>query len=116
MKVTTILATNQHEEAFELGDQIGIMGLGRLLEVGEPRQLYHCPQTEFGASLLGTANLLLGESRPSGVRLGPYHFDYDEPPRLPALDDAQRVQVLLRPEDLDVAHTRQELKGAPLYG
>jgi sulfate transport system ATP-binding protein len=115
--VTTIMVTHDQEEAFELADRIGVMSFGRLLEVGLPDQLYKRPQTEFVASFLGTANLLLGQMAANGVQVGPYHFDLDEPPSLLALDDAQRVQVLFRPEDVVLSDSAKTLGGAPLgYG
>ena len=65
--ITTIFVTHDQEEAFELGDRLGVMNFGRLLEVGTPAELYQHPQTEFVASFLGTANLLVGESIHDGV-------------------------------------------------
>src|SRR3954452_18797146 len=38
--MTTIFVTHDQEEAFELADRIGVMNLGRLLEVGRPEELY----------------------------------------------------------------------------
>lgn len=100
LRLTTVFVTHDQDEAFELGDRIGVMNFGRLLEVGAPANLYAHPQTEFVASFLGTANLWLGERDETGVRIGPWRFPL-------ASDDqhwhqtlgAQRVQVLFRPED-----------------
>ena len=60
--VATILVTHDQEEAFDLADRIGVMSYGRLIEVGTPQDLYQRPQTEFVASFLGTANILLGQT------------------------------------------------------
>src|SRR5262249_43981767 len=38
--VTTVLVTHDQEEAFELGQRIGVMDRGRLLEVNTPERLY----------------------------------------------------------------------------
>src|SRR5437773_8021532 len=38
--MTTIFVTHDQEEAFELADRIGVMNVGRLLEVGPPEELY----------------------------------------------------------------------------
>jgi ABC-type sulfate/molybdate transport systems ATPase subunit len=38
--VTTILVTHDQEEGFELGQRIGVIERGRLLEVGSPEDLY----------------------------------------------------------------------------
>jgi len=113
--ITTIMVTHDQEEAFELADRMGVMSFGRLLEVGEPQTLYQAPQTEFVASFLGTANILLGRKDEEGVQLGPRHF------ALPAVTDGQiaptpeRVQVLFRPEEIALAPTLEALAW-PLLG
>src|SRR5262245_25379075 len=68
--VTTVFVTHDQEEAFELGDRIAVLHLGRLLEVGEPEELYLRPQTPFVATFLGAANLLIGQSTARGLELG----------------------------------------------
>ena len=72
--MTTIFVTHDQEEAFELADRLGVMNVGRLLEVGPPDELYLHPQTEFVATFLGTANLLVGRASADGVRIGALHF------------------------------------------
>jgi sulfate transport system ATP-binding protein len=110
--VATILVTHDQEEAFDLADRIGVMSYGRLIEVGTPRDLYQHPQTEFVASFLGTANILLGNTQADRIQIGPHIF------RLP--EDATRfntdgrVQVVFRPEDLALAKSESELDCAPL--
>jgi sulfate transport system ATP-binding protein len=54
--ITIILVTHDQEEAFALADRIGVMNLGRLLEVGRPDELYTRPATRFVATFLGAAN------------------------------------------------------------
>jgi sulfate transport system ATP-binding protein len=112
--ITTVFVTHDQEEAFELADRIGVMNFGRLLEAGPPQELYLRPQTEFVATFLGTANLMVGEVGPDGVRLGPV--------RVPLATGAgvggeapRRVQVLFRPEDVAVKTTPDALEW-PLLG
>ncbi|MBL8056130.1 MAG: ATP-binding cassette domain-containing protein, partial [Anaerolineales bacterium] len=113
--LTTIFVTHDQEEAFELADRIGVMNFGRLLEVGPPAELYQRPQTEFVATFLGTANLLVGQSEPTGVRLGPLHFPLNtEAIPLATPPSLQRVQVLFRPEDVALAAATDALAGSPL--
>jgi sulfate transport system ATP-binding protein len=112
LRVTTVFVTHDQEEAFELGDRIAVLHLGRLLEVGEPEELYLRPQTPFVATFLGAANLLVGQSTPRGLALGPVEI----PLRTEAAtDDGRgRVEVLFRPEDVEVAATKEELSSLPL--
>ncbi|MBX3014069.1 MAG: ATP-binding cassette domain-containing protein [Caldilineaceae bacterium] len=112
LKVTSILVTHDQEEAFELADRLGVMSFGRLLEVGLPEVLYQQPQTEFVATFLGTANLWVGQATHTGVQVGPHHFSLQHEPG--AVDAAQRVQVLFRPEDVTLAPAVDALAGQPL--
>src|SRR6187402_693988 len=68
--ITVILVTHDQEEAFALADRIGVMNLGRLLEVGRPDELYTRPATRFVATFLGAANLLLARQTAEGIRVG----------------------------------------------
>ena len=113
LKITTIFVTHDQEEAFELADRMGVMNFGRLLEVDQPRELYLRPQTEFVATFLGTANLMVGEVTRDGVRLGPVRFPLSTRPA--AVGETRRVQVLFRPEDVAVKTTPDAL-GWPLLG
>jgi ABC-type Fe3+/spermidine/putrescine transport system ATPase subunit len=69
-EVTTMLVTHDREEALLLADRVGILAAGRLLQVGDPRDVYHRPRCPFVARLLGDVNLLAIESAgPDGVVL-----------------------------------------------
>jgi sulfate transport system ATP-binding protein len=96
--ITTVFVTHDQEEAFELADRLAVLSFGRLLEVGPPDELYLRPETEFVATFLGTANLMVGECAAGGVRLGPVEFPLTT--RAEVADGSRRVQVLFRPEDV----------------
>src|ERR1700727_3814298 len=68
--ITTVLVTHDQEEAFALADRIGVMNLGRLLEIGRPPELYARPATRFVATFLGAANLILARQTKDGIRFG----------------------------------------------
>ena len=110
--VTTILVTHDQEEAFDLGDRIGVMNFGRLIEVGTPLELYQFPKSEFVASFLGSANLLLGQVRGEQVFIGSNAFPAPEAIRKRTSQD--RAQILFRPEDVAIAKVKEELGCLPL--
>jgi sulfate transport system ATP-binding protein len=105
--VAAILVTHDQEEAFDLADRIGVMSYGRLVEVGTPRDLYMKPQTEFVASFLGTANILLGQTEGQQVQIGPHVFALSREATKFSADG--RVQVVFRPEDVALADNKEEL-------
>jgi sulfate transport system ATP-binding protein len=110
--IASILVTHDQEEAFDLADRIGVMNFGRLLEVGTPEELYQHPQTEFVASFLGVANLLLGAASGGAVKVGPVPFPLSQAGQLNgsgSLNGERRVQVLFRPEDVALACAADEL-------
>ncbi|HVT19339.1 MAG TPA: ATP-binding cassette domain-containing protein [Thermoanaerobaculia bacterium] len=111
--ITTIFVTHDQEEAFELADRLAVLNFGRLLEEGPPEELYLRPETEFVATFLGTANLMVGECSAEGVRLGPVRFPLST--RAEAPQDARRVQVLFRPEDVALGESAERLS-CPLLG
>src|SRR4051794_20912789 len=118
--ITTLFVTHDQEEAFELADRLAVLSFGRLLEAGPPEELYLRPETEFVATFLGTANLLVGEATAGGVRVGPVHFPLEthvEP--MEGTERARRVQVLFRPEDVavrDSAPSSQDAASFPMLG
>jgi sulfate transport system ATP-binding protein len=113
LKITTVFVTHDQEEAFELADRLAVLSFGRLLEVGPPDELYLRPETEFVATFLGTANLMVGEATADGVRLGPVQFPLNT--RAEPADGARRVQVLFRPEDVALRDSPDD-RSFPLLG
>jgi len=105
--IAAILVTHDQEEAFDLADRIGVMSFGRLLEVGTPEDLYQRPQTEFVASFLGLANLLVGRFSNGKIQLGPLQFPVSTD--LAHNGSPERIQVLFRPEDAALAAAEDEL-------
>jgi sulfate/thiosulfate transport system ATP-binding protein len=110
--VAAILVTHDQEEAFDLADRIGVMSYGRLIEVGTPQDLYQRPQTEFVASFLGTANILVGQTRGEQIQIGPHVFNLTDDAARYSPDG--RVQVVFRPEDIALAANKDGLGCTPL--
>ncbi len=58
--ITTVLVTHEQDEAFELGDRVGVLNLGRLDQLATPDELYERPATRFVASFVGRTTELQG--------------------------------------------------------
>ena len=103
--ITAIFVTHDQEEAFELGDRLGVMSNGQLLEVGTPQSLYLQPRTLFAAAFIGAANVLPAERTATGARLGSLQTALPEP----GPDSDQEIQVVFRPEDVIIAASADDL-------
>ncbi len=98
LKVTTILVTHDQEEAFELGDRVGVIERGHLIEVGSPEALYHYPRTEFVATFIGGGNVLVGRAIAGQIQLGSVTLPL--PANAPRHDEGAPVRILFRPESV----------------
>jgi spermidine/putrescine ABC transporter ATP-binding subunit len=61
--ITTIYVTHDQEEALTLSDRIAVVNLGKLLQIGTPRDLYERPHNPFVADFIGINNLIPGDVR-----------------------------------------------------
>jgi len=106
--ITTVLVTHDQGEAFAMADRIGIMNLGRLLEIGAPHDLYSRPATRFVATFLGAANLFLARQGGDGIQVGAARIATHEQSAEPR---EHEVVAVVRPEEVTVAATPAELGG-----
>jgi sulfate transport system ATP-binding protein len=68
--VTTVLVTHDQEEAMEVSDRIAVMSTGTIEQVGDPREIYDRPATDFVMGFVGPVSRL-GDSlvRPHDVMI-----------------------------------------------
>lgn len=95
---TGILVTHHQDEAFALGDQVGVMNGGRILQWDTPFNLYHEPNDRFVANFIGQGTFLQGSmvnTDTVNTELGLLRGDraYKWPP-------GTQVEVLIRPDDI----------------
>src|SRR5437764_560083 len=97
VKVPSVFITHDQEEALELGDRIAVLNNGHLEQVGTPDEVYNHPATEFVATFLGAANLLLGVVSDGAVQIGSARLPADKETR--RFREGQSVKLVFRPED-----------------
>jgi len=56
--VTAVYVTHDQAEALSMADRIAVMNVGRVAQIGTPRELYDSPASRFVADFLGEANFL----------------------------------------------------------
>jgi sulfate transport system ATP-binding protein len=105
--ISTVLVTHDQDEAFAMADRIGIMNLGRLLEMGAPHDLYSRPATRFVATFLGAANLILARRTADGIQVGASTLCASERPS--STREEHEVVAVVRPEEIEVAPSRDAL-------
>ncbi|MGO9489378.1 MAG: ABC transporter ATP-binding protein [Solirubrobacteraceae bacterium] len=96
--VTTVLVTHDQEEALSLADSVAVLRDGRIVQQGEPAELYERPVDQRLARFLGAVNVLDAsfQGATAHTALGALEL------RDPAGADAGAGLVLLRPEQLEV--------------
>jgi sulfate transport system ATP-binding protein len=103
VQVPAIFITHDQEEALELGDRIAVINAGRIEQIGTPDEVYNKPETEYVATFLGAANLLLGVVNDGAVELGTVAIPARE--ETAAFRDGQAVKLVFRPEDVCLSRT-----------
>lgn len=56
--ITFVLVTHDQDEAMSMGDQVAVFNEGRIVQMGEPREVYLRPRTRFVADFIGEANII----------------------------------------------------------
>jgi len=107
---TTLYVTHDYQEALALGDRVGVLREGRLVQVGTPAEVWHEPADTFVARMFGQPemNLFAAElaavpaggtaarSRRGGIAVGAPHSVRD------SVDPGGSVLLGIRPRDLAV--------------
>jgi spermidine/putrescine transport system ATP-binding protein len=58
--ITFIYVTHDQDEALTMSDRIAVMNAGKILQLGDPRDIYERPRSRFVADFIGETNLLRG--------------------------------------------------------
>jgi sulfate transport system ATP-binding protein len=100
--VTTVFVTHDQDEALEVSDQVVVMNLGRIEQVGTPDSVFHNPASEFVMDFLGDVNRF--SARVSGGRM---RYGSADPAAASDGDgddgEARGATVFVRPHDLEIS-------------
>jgi ABC-type Fe3+/spermidine/putrescine transport system ATPase subunit len=103
VNVPAIFITHDQEEALEMGDRIAVLNSGRLEQIGTPDEVYNRPETEYVATFLGAANLLLGVVSGASVEIGTAAIPARE--ETSSFRQGQLVKLVFRPEDVSLSES-----------
>ena len=112
--ITSVYVTHDQVEAMTLSDQVVVMNLGQIEQIGRPMEIYRRPRTRFVADFIGRANFVDGvaQGREDG------HLVVDAlDTRLVALAPEQEfgtgepVTVVVRPEMMTIGDSESTVEG-----
>ena len=112
--ITTIYVTHDQEEALTLSDRIAVINLGKLLQIGSPRDLYERPRNPFVADFIGINNLIPGNVQEINTpgrwvrvqtEVGPLLCTSDEP-----YQPGDRCMISVRPETASIGRSEDVQK------
>lgn len=97
---TFVFVTHDQVEAMSMGDKIGVLNKGKLVQVGTPSEIYARPLNTFVARSVGTPpmNLLDGVIHANAAVLDAGKFTL--PLTDPHGSDGDRIRFGIRPEDV----------------
>jgi iron(III) transport system ATP-binding protein len=103
--MTALYVTHDQAEAVVLGDRIGVMRDGKLLQLGTPDEIYNRPADLFVANFTGATNELSGTLVERNGTFGVVDFGEGrrgEAALLQQLAPGDKVRIALRPENIAI--------------
>jgi len=97
--ITFIFVTHDQEEALTMSDTVVVMNEGTIQQIGTPIDIYNEPENRFVAGFIGESNIIDGIMKKDLL----VHFDdVDFECVDKGFPENEPVEVVLRPEDLDI--------------
>jgi iron(III) transport system ATP-binding protein len=111
LAITTVYVTHDQSEALALSHEIAVMGEGRIVQIGSPREIYERPCNRFVADFIGTTNFIdarvievIEDGRCRvGTPLGALSVRCSDRLRV-----NEAVMVSVRPEDVELSEQQPE--------
>ena len=97
--ITFIFVTHDQEEALTMSDKIVVMKGGAIEQIGTPFEIYNEPVDRYVADFIGESNIITGRVLKDGK------VEVDDrilPCTAEGFDENETVDVMLRPEDIDI--------------
>ncbi|EGS31694.1 polyamine ABC transporter, ATP-binding protein [Peptoniphilus sp. oral taxon 375 str. F0436] len=109
--ITFIYVTHDQEEALTMSDQIVVLNEGKIQQVGSPVEIYNEPKNSFVAKFVGQSNILKATmKRDFLVTIKDIDLDCVDK----GFAENEKVQVVIRPEDVEISKTKGQFQGRVL--
>ncbi|MGH7772936.1 MAG: ABC transporter ATP-binding protein [Candidatus Binatia bacterium] len=101
--ITTVFVTHDRNEAFMLGDRVGVLIGGRLLQVGPTDEVFAQPVSEEVAHFVGVDTKIPAVVEKATEGLAQVRFNGGRAEVVGHLQPGERVLLCLRPEDITLS-------------
>ncbi|MES3517989.1 MAG: ABC transporter ATP-binding protein [Natronomonas sp.] len=113
--VTAVSVTHDQEEAMSISDRVAVMNEGQIEQVGTPEEVFQQPESRFVAGFLGHASFISGtvESDCVDTTIGCFPLS-----QVHGLTDDyinSRVDLMVRPDDIEAAPCTTGANGTVVY-
>jgi len=106
--ITAIMVTHDQHDAFALGDQIGVMSQGQLVQWDSSFNLYHAPNSRFVANFIGDGVFIKGQIVGDNAVLTNFGEIKGETINVDSTN--QYIDVLIRPDDV-IHNAKSPIRG-----
>ena len=96
-----LLVTHEPDEAMRMGDEIALMRGGRIVQQGNPYNIYNAPIDKAAAAFFSDINVIRGTSNGALTETPFGQF------LTPGFADGQPVEIIIRPQHLRIDFDRQ---------
>ena len=100
---TVVLVTQDQEEALALGDRLAVLKGGRILQAGEPQEIFSRPASEEVADFVGVETVIPGEVAAKADNLCSVRAGGKELEVVSSCEPGDKVLVCVRPEAVTVS-------------
>ncbi len=97
-KASVIFVTHDQDEALFMGDRVGVMNEGKVVQVDKPEDIFHYPIDPFVANFIGTADFIDGKingQETVETEIGNLLYHGEHP-------SGKSVDVMVRPDFIDI--------------
>jgi multiple sugar transport system ATP-binding protein len=111
LNLTTVFVTHDQAEALALADRIAILEVGKVRQIGTPREVFGRPADTFVANFIGSTPMNLLDGTVRGNRITVADGRIPLPEDGVDLHDGDPVRVGIRPEYLTLSSDGDGIKG-----
>jgi spermidine/putrescine transport system ATP-binding protein len=103
--ITFVLVTHDQGEAMAMGDQVAVFDSGRIVQFGDPEEVYLRPRTAFVADFIGEANLVTAQRDGQSLSIDGLGLTDAQALANPEATETGSVTVAIRPENISLSES-----------